>query len=314
MVILCLALALLCAGLAFWVWAQRRSLRGAARQLRELEEQGSAARIRLAAPNGTAEDLLEAVNRLLELRRADRAESRAREQELRRQISNISHDLRTPLTSILGYLQLLEGGGPDGGAAGGIPGGGEEPGPGASEPHHQFLRPLPLEGGEFPLEVRPVDLRGAIAQLLAAFYNDFTDAGFDVEVDLPEGLPSVQADPGGVLRVFTNLLRNALDHGAGPMEIRAWPEGERVVTTFSNAAPGLSEEDAGHVFDRFFTADKMRTGRNTGLGLAIVKSLGEQMGAGVRSELSGGRFTVRLDWKLWGKKSGNAAAGACLKS
>ena len=108
MVILCLALALLCAGLTFWVWAQRRSLRGAARQLRELEEQGSAARIRLAAPNGTAEDLLEAVNRLLELRRADRAESRAREQELRRQISNISHDLRTPLTSILGYLQLLE--------------------------------------------------------------------------------------------------------------------------------------------------------------------------------------------------------------
>ena len=65
------------------------------------------------------------------------------------------------------------------------------------------------------------------------------------------------------------------------------------------------------MFDRFFTADKMRTGRNTGLGLAIVKSLGEQMGAGVRSELSGGRFTVRLDWKLWGKKSGNAAAGAC---
>ena len=109
MVILCLALALLCTGLTFWVWAQRRSLQGAARQLRELEEQGSAARIRLAAPNGTAEDLLEAVNRLLELRRADRAESRAREQELRRQISNISHDLRTPLTSILGYLQLLEG-------------------------------------------------------------------------------------------------------------------------------------------------------------------------------------------------------------
>ena len=311
MVILCLALALLCAGLAFWVWAQRRSLRGAARQLRELEEQGSAARIRLAAPNGTAEDLLEAVNRLLELRRADRAESRAREQELRRQISNISHDLRTPLTSILGYLQLLEG----------------EDLTAAQRAEYlavvksraQALQSLitsfydlsRLEGGEFPLEVRPVDLRGAIAQLLAAFYNDFTDAGFDVEVDLPEGLPSVQVDPGGVLRVFTNLLRNALDHGAGPMEIRAWPEGERVVTTFSNAAPGLSEEDAGHVFDRFFTADKMRTGRNTGLGLAIVKSLGEQMGAGVRSELSGGRFTVRLDWKLWGKKSGNAAAGAC---
>ncbi len=307
MVILCLVLALLCAGLAFWVWTQRCSLRSAARQLRELEEQGSAGRVRLAAPNGTAEELLEGVNRLLELRRADRAESREREQELRRQISNISHDLRTPLTSILGYLQLLEG-------ADLTP-----------EQRAEYLAVVKsraqalqslitsfydlsrLEGGEFPLEVRPVDLRGTLAQLLAAFYGDFTDAGFQVEVDLPENLPAVRADPGGALRVFTNLLRNALDHGAGTMEVRAWQEGGRVVTAVTNAAPGLTEEDVGHVFDRFFTADKMRTGRNTGLGLAIVKSLGEQMGAAVRAELEGGRFTVRMDWHLWDKNAGREA-------
>ena len=108
MLIVCILLALLCAGLAFWVWAQRRSLREAAYRLRALEDTGSTARVRLAVPNSAAEELLDEVNRLLELRQADRAAYQARERALRQQIANVSHDLRTPLTSILGYLQLLE--------------------------------------------------------------------------------------------------------------------------------------------------------------------------------------------------------------
>ena len=108
MLILCILLALACTGLGFWAWAQRRSLRSAARQLRALEENQSGARVRLAVPNGSAEALLDEVNRLLELRQADQSAYRQREKALRQQIANVSHDLRTPLTSILGYLQLLD--------------------------------------------------------------------------------------------------------------------------------------------------------------------------------------------------------------
>ena len=108
MVVLCGLLALLCLSLGIWSLSQQRSLKDAARQLRERTTNGSAARIRLSAPNAGAEELLAAVNQILELRQAERTADLARERELRRQISNISHDLRTPLTSILGYLQLLE--------------------------------------------------------------------------------------------------------------------------------------------------------------------------------------------------------------
>lgn len=102
MVILCILLAAACGLLGWWVWTQRRALRSAAEQLKELERTGSSARLRLAVPNRAAEELLQEVNALLEARRTDQAAWREQEKSLRRQISNVSHDLRTPLTSIFG--------------------------------------------------------------------------------------------------------------------------------------------------------------------------------------------------------------------
>lgn len=297
MVILCILLAAACGLLGWWVWAQRRALRSAAEQLKELERTGSSARLRLAVPNRAAEELLQEVNALLEARRTDQAAWREQEKSLRRQISNVSHDLRTPLTSILGYLQLLE--------DPALP----------EEERREYLAIIEnrskalqslitsfyelsrLEGGEYPLEQVPVNLHASLSGLLAAFYNDFMDKGFDMTVELEEGLPPVLADEGAVLRIFTNLIRNALDHGQGRMEVRLYREGEQVVSLFRNETADLTEEDVPHVFDRFFTSDKMRTGRNTGLGLAIVKALAERMGCRVTAELKDGFFGLYVFWR-----------------
>lgn len=299
MVVVCILLGLISVVLGLRVWTQDRALRAAAEQLRALGEKECGGRIRMAVPNAAAEELLAEVNRLLALRMEDRAEGRAREKELRRQISNVSHDLRTPLTSILGYLQLLEDdtlSPEDRKTYLGVVGSRAQALQRLITSFYDLSR---LEGGEFPLEKERVDLRGVLAELLASFYQDFTDAGFDMRVDLDEHVPAVCADPGGALRVMTNLLRNALDHGQSPMTIRLYAEGERVVSHFTNAAPDLGPEDARHVFDRFFTSDKMRTGRNTGLGLAIVKTLAEQMEVEVRTELADGNFTIALFWRKW---------------
>ena len=270
----------------------------AAYRLRALEDTGSTARVRLAVPNSAAEELLDEVNRLLELRQADRAAYQARERALRQQIANVSHDLRTPLTSILGYLQLLE-----------------DPGLTEGE-RREYLAVIAgrartlqslitsfydlsrLEGGEYLLQREKVDLYASLSGLLAAFYNDFTDRGFDMEVELAEGLPQVWADAGAVLRIFTNLIRNALEHGEGRMEIRLYQEGGQVVSRFSNETHALTAEDVPHVFDRFFTSDKMRTGRNTGLGLAIVKALAGQMDCRAEAALEGDMFAITLRWPV----------------
>ena len=290
MLILLALLVLLCLGLGLRLYALERDIRSCARQPRS-----GRPRVSMAAPNAAAEELLTAINALLDLREQEEGDYRRQERVIRQQIANISHDLRTPLTSILGYLQLLEGEGL------------------TAEERREYLAIVQgraktlqsmivsfydlsrLEGGEYPLSRERVDLYHVLSELVAEFYNDFE--GFDMTVELREGLPSVTADPAGVLRVFTNLIRNAMEHGRSRMSILLYQEGDEVVSVFANDAPGLTPEDVEHVFDRFFTADKMRTGQSTGLGLAIVKALVERMGHTVSAELEGDLFRVVVRWQ-----------------
>ncbi|MEG2120085.1 MAG: sensor histidine kinase, partial [Pseudoflavonifractor sp.] len=118
-----------------------------------------------------------------------------------------------------------------------------------------------------------------------------------VNVALEEQIPPVRGDPAAVLRVFTNLIRNALDHAKGNFEIRLFMKNGRVVTSFQNGSAGLAAEDLAHVFDRSFTSDQNRTAHNAGLGLAIVRALTEQMGAQAEARLEGNQFSVSVRWK-----------------
>lgn len=277
-------------------YRRSRALFQAARQLREARSQPGK-RLRLASPDRSLEELLSQINGLLEDKEQETRALRQREESLRRQIANVSHDLRTPLTSILGYLQLL----------------GREDAPPEESRHYleiiegrarvlqdlitSFYDLSRIEGGEYPLELQPVDLRRALEPLLAGFYEDFERSGFQVSVALSEGLPPVQADAGAVTRILTNLIGNALKHGSRTLDIRLYRDGDCLVTAFSNDAPELTQEDLPRVFERFYTADQMRTGQNTGLGLAIVKALAQQMGHAVFAQLKDGVFTVGVRWK-----------------
>ena len=297
-IVLIILLVLLCAGLAVRQAILEKGLRRAARRMREQMANETTARLALPCPSAGAEELLSCLNQLLELRQEERALYRRKEQELRRQIANVSHDLRTPLTSILGYLQLLEGEG--------LP----------LEKRAEYLAVIEgrartlqtfiaafydlsrIEGGELPLEREKVDLSRALSDQLAAAYEQIEAAGLAVEVDIAPGLPPVWADSGAVTRIFSNLLTNALRHGEDTLSVRLYREGGVILSAFSNRAEGLTAEDAAHVFERFYTADKMRTGQSTGLGLAIVKALAERMGHTVAARWEDGVFTVEVRWTV----------------
>ena len=297
-IVLIILLVLLCAGLAVRQAILEKGLRRAARRMREQMANETTARLALPCPSAGAEELLSCLNQLLELRQEERALYRRKEQELRRQIANVSHDLRTPLTSILGYLQLLEGEG--------LP----------LEKRAEYLAVIEgrartlqtfiaafydlsrIEGGELPLEREKVDLSRALSDQLAAAYEQIEAAGLAVEVDIAPGLPPVWADSGAVTRIFSNLLTNALRHGEDALSVRLYREGGVILSAFSNRAEGLTAEDAAHVFERFYTADKMRTGQSTGLGLAIVKALAERMGHSAAARWEDGVFTIEVWWAV----------------
>lgn len=285
--------------------ARRRTLEQglhqAARRMREQMADKTTVRLALPCPSKGAEELLACLNDLLELRQREKADYRRKEQELRRQIANVSHDLRTPLTSILGYLQLLEGDGL------------------SPEKRREYFQVIEgrartlqsfiasfydlsrIEGGELPLEREMVDLARVLSDQLAAAYAQIEEAGLDMEVDIADGLPPVWADRGAVTRIFSNLLTNALRHGSGTLSVKLYREGRHIVSSFSNRAQDLTAEDAAHVFERFYTADKMRTGQSTGLGLAIVKALAERMGHTAAARWEDGVFTIGIRWSLPGQ-------------
>lgn len=295
LVILLAAAVLMLAGL---LWRRSRALRQAARELEALRAgTRSGNRLHLSGPDQAQEELLAQVNGLLEDQEGERRTLRTREGELRRQIANVSHDLRTPLTSILGYLQLLER---------------EDLSPEDRREALDIIRGRALalqtlitsfydlsrlEAGEYPIERERIQLYPILAELLADFYNDFEAAGMEVELELAEHLPPVWGDGTATLRLFTNLIQNVLKHGTGTLTVRLYELDGRQVVTFTNDAPELMQEDVEHVFDRFYTADKMRTGQNTGLGLAIVRELARRMELDLSARLDEGRFTVELCWK-----------------
>lgn len=296
MLVAILLLALLCSALLLRVYAQEKNIRAGAAQLKQRRKEGGGAPLHLAAPDRASEALLSEINALLKLREDDLAASQSRERAIRQQVANVSHDLRTPLTSILGYLQLLEDRDLTESQRRAYLDIVEDRGRALQNLITSFYDLSRLEAGEYPIVREQVDLREVISRLLASFYDEL-EAHFQVSVDLPEDLPPVWGDEAALSRVYTNLIRNALEHGGGTLSVQARQTPEGVETRFANGGADLTPEQLPHVFDRFFTSDQTRSGRNTGLGLAIVKALAGRMGGTARAELEGDQFAVTLSWQ-----------------
>ena len=300
MLIVCILLALLCAGLAFWVWAQRRSLREAAYRLRALEDTGSTARVRLAVPNSAAEELLDEVNRLLELRQADRAAYQARERALRQQIANVSHDLRTPLTSIIGATStVLEN-------------------PDLSEEEQRALLADVRDDAQWLIRVvenllsitrigdEPANISKeseAAEEVLGEAVRKFRKRfpAVSVEVHVPDELLLVPMDPILIEQVLSNLLENAVFHGETTTRIvlSVQREGNRARFVVQDNGCGIPPEKLHTLFDGALKCDESapRDGkRNMGLGLSVCMAIVRAHGGTMEAEntSSGAAFSFCL--------------------
>ena len=286
---------LLCGGLAAAVLILcvrlrllQKSLDEIAAQLEERLGSDTNNPIFLSARDPHARKLAAELNtRLKELRRLRRRYENG-DRELKEAVTNVSHDLRTPLTAICGYLELLDKGDKTPAQARYLALIAER-----AEAMRQLtgelLRYSVAASPEDELNLEPVDLNGAVEEAVAAFYGALVERGITPSVSLPDERVARSLDRAALSRVLGNLLNNALKYSAGDLEVVLTPDG---TITLSNAAPGLDEVQVGRLFDRFYTVE---TGRHsTGLGLSIARALTERMGGVIAARHEGGRLRVSL--------------------
>jgi two-component system phosphate regulon sensor histidine kinase PhoR len=215
-------------------------------------------------------------------------------------ISNISHELRTPVASLKILAETLQEGAIDDRAV-------------AQDFLHkinievdrltQMVNELGelsrIESGELPLKIEPVDLGKVVRRVAERLRAQAERGGLSLKEDIPNGLPEAQADEERVEQVLVNLIHNAIKFTppSGRINISAKAKGDNIWFSVTDTGTGIPADDLPRIFERFYKADKARTGGGTGLGLAIVKHIVEALGGKIWAESIEGRgstFTFTL--------------------
>ena len=227
------------------------------------------------------------INMQLRLLRKQRHKYLTGDRELKEAVTNISHDLRTPLTAICGYLDLLER---------------EEKSENTARylslienrvdamkqlTEELFRYSVILSTEEMAMET--VHINGVLEESIAAFYGALTNRGIQPDIRITENRIERQLNREALGRVFSNILNNALKYSDGDLEVFLHDDGEII---FSNTASRLNEVQVGKLFDRFFTVEAARN--SNGLGLAISKTLVEQMGGSISAELTNNKLIIYI--------------------
>ena len=279
-------LALCVLTLLIYLLILRHSIREVAEELEEKLRTDTNTLVSISTGDSSVQLLASRINAQLQALRKERLKLQTGNDELTTAVTNISHDLRTPLTAICGYLDLLE----------------QEP---QSEKSGRYLavirertdamRSLTEELFRYSvitatadeLDMQAVRLNDILEQSLAGFYGALSARGITPEIRMPEAAVIRELDAAALRRIFDNMLSNAVKYSDGDLTIRLRPDGS---VTFSNRASSLSRVQAERLFDRFYTVETARN--STGLGLSIAKLLTEKMGGTITAEYESGHLQI----------------------
>ncbi|SCN22854.1 Alkaline phosphatase synthesis sensor protein PhoR [Clostridium sp. N3C] len=278
------------------LFTYRKDIKNISAQIEK--SQGQYVNIRMNSLDKSIEDLVIKINKLYDLNQKSTIKIKHKEEELRRSIANMTHDLRTPLTSIMGYLQLIK--------SENVSGEEREKYFDIIQRRTETLQSLiesfyelsRLNSNEYQFELITVDLSNILCETVALFYHDFTNKNIEPIINIEENLPSIISDEKALTRIFTNLINNMIKHGQDTVIINLRQEKDLIIAEFINSAPDLQEEQVPHIFDRFFTGDRARSDKNTGLGLYIAKTLAEQLGNRMVAQFKDGMLNIRVSFSL----------------
>jgi len=291
MIYLVIGLSILVVALGLYLLLLRRSLRDIASQIQDLSHENTNQLVRNTSGQKMLNPLINSVNEEMRTLRDKVVSSERTNREIRETLTEISHDLRTPLTAASGYTGMLKDMDLSDEEKLRYLGIIEERFETSRNLVDQLFYYTRMESGAMTWNEETVDIRKILTSVLAMYYGDFEKKNFDMQVEIEEKVMPVLGDADAVKRIFSNILSNGLSHGEGDFRIslEADQTGESFCFRFSNRATNIDKDDAAHLFEKYFTKDKVRSSSNTGLGLAIAKNLTEKMhgtcGAGLENEI-----------------------------
>ncbi len=287
---ICLLLTVALIVLIIKVILLRRAFREIGTQVKDHLDGTNSSAFQLSTSDSDARKLANELNSELQQLHAERISLKDGDKRMKANVTAISHDLRTPLTAINSYVDLLDG---------------EKD----ENKRKEYLERIKDRTSELKdmtadlfkysvsadtqydsqLSVEDIDLKQIIETSLISFYNEFSSKGITPQTDFPAGKVIINCNRKTLMRIFDNVFSNAAKYAAS-LSVRLTEEG---VVTVTNDAPELTSVQVSKMFDKYYTVSD--GSGSTGLGLSIAKELVGQLGGDIKARLNEGRLTIELD-------------------
>lgn len=275
----------------------RRQVKMICRQLSFLNEHQTNMRLTSNLPFKELYELVDDINNFLDLSQEIRKSAHQSENSLKETITNLSHDIRTPLTSMDGYFQLL------------IQSDSEE-----DRQHYidiirsritslkdmleELFTYTKLQNDSYELEVESLDFAKSVFDTVFSFYDEFQKKDIEPKIDFCEGHLFIAGNHEAVRRALQNVIKNALEHGQKKIVLELKEENNQAIFRCLNGVENANDIDMEQVFSRFYKADSARSNTSTGLGLSIAKGLIEKMGGSIKASLDNEMFAIEISFAI----------------
>lgn len=297
MKIIIIVLSLICFGLLCYLLLIKKQIRNITGELKENRKEGYNKQARVQLFDRDLTELTKECNYNLDYQTRLKRKNRIQEETSKRAISDIAHDLRTPLTVVKGNLQLME----------------QEGNLGGKEQQYlqvceakteelkymvnEFFELSMLESDTSVAEISVVNITSLLMNVILEHELLIREQGLTPKLNLPEKTLLVQGNDKLLERIFENLLGNIFKYAKEQFSVSLIEETDCCKVEFSNPIEKENTIDVEHIFDRTYMADCSRHKTGTGLGLFIVKLLAEKQGAKVYARKTEDWLTISLELK-----------------
>lgn len=242
--------------------------------------------------NKSISKLICEINEVLEKERQIEVQSNRMNKKMKQIITNISHDLRTPLTSAIGYIQLIK--------DDKVPDEKKEEYVNIVETRLKVLSKLLEDFFDFTkiienkieMHNEKINISNLLNETLLIYYEEFINKNITPQINIVPNI-YIYSDINGLKRIFQNIIQNALVHGKESLEI-SLEQKDKTEISFKNKIDNKVNIETEKLFERFYTADLSRTNKNTGLGLAIVKEIVNQMNGKVTAKIEDNYLNIMI--------------------